>query len=64
MVLLCCVVTTSIGGITDYQKAFSELENSVKVSQEEIKSLHQKIEQLEKRLEPLEAKGEFDEVQI
>ena len=62
--LLCCVVTTSIGGITDLQKAFSELENRVKVSQEEIKSLHQKIEQLEKRLEPLEAKGEFDEVQI
>ena len=41
--LLCCVVTTSIGGITDWQKAFSQLENKVK--------------QLEKRLEPLEAKG-------
>ena len=62
--LLCCVVTTSIGGITDFQKAFSELENRVKASQEEIKSLHQKIEQLEKRLEPLEAKGEFDQFQI
>ena len=62
--LLCCVVTTSIGGITDFQKAFSELENRVKVSQEELKSLHQKIEQLEKRLEPLEAKGEFDQIQI
>ena len=43
--LLCCLVTTSIGGITEWQKAFSELENKVK--------------QLEKRLEPLEAKGEF-----
>ena len=62
--LLCCVVTTSIGGITDWQKAFSQLENKVKESQEEIKSLHQKIEHLEKRLEPLEAKGEFGEVQI
>ena len=62
--LLCCVVTTSIGGITDWQKAFSELENKVKVSQEEIKSLHKKIEHLEKRLEPLEAIGEFVEVQI
>ena len=51
-------------GITDFQKAFSELENSVKVSQEEMKSLHQKIEQLEKRLEPLEAKGEFDQIEI
>ena len=62
--LLCCVVTTSIGGITDFQKAFSELENKVKVSQEEIKSLHKKIEHLEKRLDPLEAIGEFFEVQI
>ena len=63
--LLCCVVTTSIGGITDWQKAFSQLENKVKASQEEIKSLHQMIEQLEKRLEPLEAKGTlFGEVQI
>ena len=62
--LLCCVVTTSIGGITDFQKAFSELENSVKASQKEIKSLHQKIEHLEKRLEPLEEKGEFCGAQI
>ena len=63
--LLCCVVTTSIGGITDWEKAFSQLENKVKVSQEEIKSLHQKIEQLEKRLEPLAVKGElFVEVRI
>ena len=62
--LLYCVVTTSIGGITDWQKAFSELENRVKVSQEEIKSLHQKIDHLEKRLETLETKGKFCEVQI
>ena len=62
--LLCCVVTTSIGGITDVQKAFSQLENKVKESQEEIKSLHHKIEHLERRLEPLESKGEFGEVQI
>ena len=55
--LLCCVVTTSMGVITDLQKSFSELENKVKVSQEEIKSLHQIIEQLEKRLEQLEVKG-------
>ena len=59
-----CVVTTNIGGITDWQKAFSQLEDKVKVSQEEIKSLHQMIEQLEKRLEPLEVKGEFDEIQV
>ena len=59
--LLCCVVTTSMGGITEWQKAFSQLENKVKVSQEEIKSLHQIIEQLEKRLELLEGKDEFGE---
>ena len=40
--LLCCVVTTSMGGVTDFQKSFLELENKVKVSQEETKSLHQK----------------------
>ena len=62
--LLCCVVTTSTGGITDWQKAFSQLENKVNLQQEEIKSLHQMIEQLEKKLEQLEAKGEFNEVQI
>ena len=62
--LLSCVVTTSMGGITDLQKSFSELENNVKVSQEEIKSLHLIIEQLEKRLEQLEVNGEFGEVQI
>ena len=59
LALLCCVVTTSMGGITDWQKEFSELENKVKVSQEEIKSLHQIIEKLEKRLEQLEVKGEL-----
>ena len=32
--LLCCMVTTSIGGITDFQRAFSQLEYSVKVSQQ------------------------------
>ena len=57
--LLFCVVTTSMGGITDLHKTVSELETKVKGSQEEIKSLHQLIEQLEKRLQPLEAKGEF-----
>ena len=62
--LLFCVVTTSMGGITDWQKEYSQLEKKVKVSQEEIKSLHQIIQQLEKRLQILEAKGEFVEVQI
>ena len=62
--LLCCVVTASMGVITDLQMAFSELENKVNVQQEEIKSLYWLIEQLENRLEPLEANGEFDEVQI
>ena len=60
--LLFCVVTTSMGGTTDWQKAFSQLENKVKVSQEEIKSLHQIIQQLEKRLQILETKGDFGEV--
>ena len=46
--LLCCVVTTSMRGITDWQKVFSELENKVNVQQEEIKSLHQVIEQFHK----------------
>ena len=58
--LLFCVVTTCMGGITDLQKAFSQLENKVNVQQEEIKSLHHLVEQLEKRLEPLEEKGEFN----
>ena len=57
--LLFCVVTTSMGGITNLQKAFSELENKVNVQQEEIKLLHNLVEQLEKRLEPLEEKGEI-----
>ena len=57
--LLFCVVTTSMGGITDLQKAFSQLENKVNVQQEEIKLLHNLVEQLEKRLEPLEEKGEI-----
>ena len=64
VVVLCCLVTTSMGGITDLQKAFSQLENQVKMSQEEIKSLHQIIKQFEKRLEHLEVKGEFCKLQI
>ena len=59
-----CVVTTSMGGITDWEKEFSQLENKVKDSQEEIKSLHQIIQHLEKRLQILEAKGEFGDIQI
>ena len=57
--LLFCVVTTSMGGITNLQKAFSQLENKVNVQQEEIKLLHSLVEQLEKRLESLEEKGEI-----
>ena len=53
-----------MGGITDWEKEVSQLENIVKNSQEEIKSLHQIIQNLEKRLQILEAKGEFGEVQI
>ena len=64
VVLLCCVVTTSMGGFTDWQNEFSQLENKIMVQQEEIKSLHQIIKHLEKRLEQLEVKGEFDEVRI
>ena len=64
MALLFCVVTTSMGGITDCQKALSQLENKVNMQQEEIMSLHQMMEQLEKRLEQLEVKGEFHEVEI
>ena len=62
--LLCCLVTTNMGGITDWQKDFSQLENKVWVQQKEIQSLQQITEHLEKRLEELEMKGEFDEVQI
>ena len=58
--LLFCVVTTSMGGITDWQKGFSQLESKVNIQQKEIKSLHQMIEQLEKRLEALEVKGELN----
>ena len=64
MALLFCVVTTSMGGVTDWQKAYSQLENKVKVQEEEIKSLHQILEQVEMRLRSLETKGEFVEVQI
>ena len=64
VVLLFCVVTTSMGGITDWEKEFSQLENKVKDSQEEMKSLHQIIQHLEKRLQILEEKGAFGEVQI
>ena len=62
--LYLCLVTTSMGGITDWEKEFSQLENKVKDSQEEMKSLHQIIQHLEERLLILEEKGEFDEVQI
>ena len=66
--LLCYVVTTSIGGSIDFQKAFATLQKEVEdlkqQSQEEIHSLvteiellHQKNEQLEKRLEQIETKG-------
>ena len=58
------MVTTSMGGINDWQIDFSQLENEVKVSQKEIKSLYHIIEQLEKRLGQLEAKGEFGEAHI
>ena len=66
--LLCYVVTTSIGGSIDFQKAFATLQQEVEdlkqQSQEEIHSLvteiellYQKNEQLETRLEQIEAKG-------
>ena len=48
--LLCYVVTTSIGGIIDYEKAFAKLE-------EKVNDLHHKNEELEERIEQLEAKG-------
>ena len=47
--LLCHVVTTSIGGIIDYEKAFAKFEKKVN-------ELHNKNEELEKRLEQFEAK--------
>ena len=44
------MVTTSIGGIADFQKAFSELQNEVKEirqqSQEEIKSLQNEVKEI------------------
>ena len=66
--LLCYVVTTSIGGSIDLQKAFATLQKEVEdlkqQSQKEITSLvteiellQEKNEQLEKRLEQIEAKG-------
>ena len=62
--LLFCVVTTSMGVIIDWQKAFSQLENKVTEQQEEIKSLHQSIQQLEKRLQILEVKSEIEQTII
>ena len=62
--LLFCMVTTSMGGIIDFEKKISRLENKVKDSQKEIKSLQQIIQKLEKRLQILEANGESDEIQI
>ena len=62
--LLFCVVTTSMGVIIDWQKAFSHLENKVTEQQEEIKSLHQIIQQLEKRLQILEVKSEIEQTII
>ena len=57
--ILFCLVTASMGGIKDWQKEFAQLENKVKVQQEEIKSLYWLMEQFEKRLKPLEEKGEM-----
>ena len=59
-----CVVTTTMGGIIDFENKISRLENKVILSEEKIQSLYQIIEHLEKRLEQLEVKGEFGEVQI
>ena len=59
--LLFCVVTTSMGVIIDWQKAFSQLENKVTEQQEEIKSLHLFIQQLERRLQILEVKSEIEQ---
>ena len=62
--LLFCVVTTSMGGITDWQKEFAQLENKVERQQEEIKSLRQIIQQLQMRLQILKGKSEIFEVQL
>ena len=53
-----------MGGITDFEKKISQLENIVKDSQEDIKLHQQIIQQLEKRLHILEMNGEFGKVQI
>ena len=53
-----------MGGITDFEKKISHLENTVKDSQEEMRSLHQIIQHLEKRLHILEINGEFGKVQL
>ena len=59
--LLCYVVTNSIAGVIDFEKAFARLEKEMKdlkqYSQEEIDSLHKKNEELEKRLERIESNG-------
>ena len=55
--VLSCVVATSFGNYLEYSKAFDELNNEFRNSQEEIKSLHEKINMLEKRLELVEVKG-------
>ena len=65
---LCYLVTASIGGNIDFQKALATLQKEVEdlkqQSQEEINSLvteikllHRKNEQLEMRLEQIKAKG-------
>ena len=53
ILLICvlnCGVATSVGDYTDYSKAFDELSNEFRKSQEEVQSLHQKINILGKRL--------------
>ena len=72
VVLLCYVVTTSIGGSIGFQKAFATLQKEVEdlkqQSREEINSLvtelnelrqqsKQEIKLLHQRLEQIEAKG-------
>ena len=47
--ILFCLVTTSMGGMKDWQKAFSQLENK----------MNQMRVQFEKRLKSLEGKGEM-----
>ena len=66
--VLCCVVTTSIGGITDFQKAFSELQNEVKEirqqSQEEIKSLQNEVEESQEEIRSLQNEVEESKEEI